>query len=62
MPTTPLKLTAEAAHDELAAKLAALPAELELTREFPPEVVAEAEAVVADPARFPTPTAPTSSS
>jgi exoribonuclease R len=41
-------LTAEAAHDELAAKLAALPAELELTREFPPEVVAEADAVIAE--------------
>ena len=47
MPTTPLKLTAEAAHDELAAKLAALPAELELTRGFPPEVTAEADAAVA---------------
>ena len=47
MPTTPLRLTSEAAHDELAAKLAALPAEMELTREFPPEVVAEADAVVA---------------
>jgi exoribonuclease R len=47
--TTPLKLTAEAAHDELAAKLAALPAELELNREFPPEVMAEAEAVAAAP-------------
>ncbi len=53
MPTTPLRLTgaalnAEAAHDELTAKLAAIPAELELTREFPPEVVAEADAVVAE--------------
>jgi len=47
--TTPLRLTAEAAHDELAAKLAALPTELELTREFPAEVVAEAEALVASP-------------
>ena len=47
MPTTPLRLTAEAAHDELAARLAALPAELELTREFPPEVLAEADAVIA---------------
>ena len=56
MPTIPLRLvagsatedrrSAEAAHDELAAKLAALPAELELTRGFPPEAVAEAEAVV----------------
>src|SRR4051812_28605887 len=44
---TPLKLTAEAAHDELAARLAAIPGELELVREFPPEVVAEADAVVA---------------
>jgi exoribonuclease R len=42
-----LKLSAEAAHDELAARLAALPAELELIRDFPPEVLAEAEAVVA---------------
>ncbi len=49
MPTTPLKLSAEAAHDELAAKLAALPAELELKREFPPEVAAEANALAADP-------------
>lgn len=49
MPTTPLKLTAEAAHDELAARLATLPAELELVREFPPEVVAEAEAVASSP-------------
>jgi exoribonuclease R len=47
VPTTPLKLTAEAAHDELAARLAALPAELELTREFPPEAQAEADAIVA---------------
>ncbi|MEO5920758.1 MAG: RNB domain-containing ribonuclease [Pseudolysinimonas sp.] len=55
MPTTPLRLTGEVktaltakdAHDVLAAKLAALPAELELTREFPPEAVADAEAVVA---------------
>ena len=47
MPTTPLRLTAEAAHDELAARLAALPAELELVREFPPEAVAEAATVVA---------------
>jgi exoribonuclease R len=47
VPTIPLTITAEAAHDELAAKLAALPAELELTREFPPEVTTEAEAVVA---------------
>lgn len=49
MPTTPLRLTAEAAHDELAARLAALPAELELTREFSPEVMAEAERVAANP-------------
>jgi exoribonuclease R len=45
------KLTAEsaqAAHDQLAARLAALPAELELTRYFPPDVMAEAEAVVAE--------------
>jgi len=48
VPTTPLRLSAQAAHDELAAKLAALPAELELTREFPPEVLAEADAAVAD--------------
>ncbi len=47
MPTTPLQLTAEAAHDELAERLAGLPAELELTREFPAEVMAEAEDVVA---------------
>jgi exoribonuclease R len=47
VPTTPLKLTAEAAHDELAARLAALPAELELVRGFPPEVQAEADAVAA---------------
>lgn len=47
MPTTPLRITPEAAHDELAAKLAALPAELELTRDFPPAVDAEADAVVA---------------
>jgi exoribonuclease R len=42
-------LTAEAAHDELAARLAALPAELELKRDFPPEVESEAEALVAEP-------------
>ncbi len=53
MPTIPLRLTgaaltAQAAHDELSAKLASLPAELELSREFPPEVDAEADAVVAD--------------
>jgi exoribonuclease R len=44
---TPLHLSAEAAHNELAARLAAIPAELELTRDFPPEVLAEADAVVA---------------
>lgn len=47
MPITPLRLSAEAAHNELAARLAALPAELELTREFPPEVVAETAQAVA---------------
>ena len=36
-----------AAHDVLAARLAELPAELELTREFPAEVEAEAAAIVA---------------
>ncbi len=51
--TTPLRLTAsvtspQAAHDELTAKLATLPAELDITREFPPEVLAEADAVVAE--------------
>lgn len=46
MPITPLRLTAEAAHDELAARLAALPAELELRRAFPAEVLAEARAAV----------------
>ena len=44
---TPLHLTAEAAHNELAARLAAIPAELELTRDFSPGVIAEADAVVA---------------
>ncbi|HTL41310.1 MAG TPA: RNB domain-containing ribonuclease [Pseudolysinimonas sp.] len=48
MPTTPLRLTAEAAHDELAARLAQLPGELELSREFPPEVEAEAQRVAAE--------------
>jgi exoribonuclease R len=43
-----LKLSAEAAHDELAARLAALPGELELVREFPPEAIAEADTVVAE--------------
>lgn len=47
MPVTPLKLSPEAAHDELAARLAALPGELELTREFSPEVLAEADAAIA---------------
>lgn len=46
--TTPLRLTAEAAHDELAARLATLPAELELSRDFPAEVDAEAQAVAAE--------------
>jgi exoribonuclease R len=45
--TTPLRLTAEAAHDELAARLARLPGELELSREFPAEVEAEARAAIA---------------
>lgn len=49
--TTPLRLSASIpterdAHDELATKLANLPGELELSREFPPEVLAEAEAMV----------------
>ncbi|HWM34545.1 MAG TPA: RNB domain-containing ribonuclease [Pseudolysinimonas sp.] len=48
MPVTPLKLSPEAAHEELAARLAALPAALELVREFPTEVVAETAAVVAE--------------
>jgi len=47
VPITPLRLSAEAAHDELAARLAVLPAELELTRDFPAEAQAEAEAIVA---------------
>ncbi|MEO8263695.1 MAG: RNB domain-containing ribonuclease, partial [Pseudolysinimonas sp.] len=46
MPLSSLKLTAEAAHDELAARLAALPGELELRREFPPDVLAEADAII----------------
>ena len=49
MPITPLHLTAEAAHDELASRLAAIPVELELTRDFSPEAMAEAEAVAAHP-------------
>ena len=49
MPTTPLRLTAEAAHDELATRLAEVPTELELTREFPAEVEAEAAAIVTKP-------------
>jgi exoribonuclease R len=48
VPTTPLRLTTEAAHDELAARLAQLPGELELSREFPPEVEAEAQRVAAE--------------
>src|SRR5690348_10706945 len=44
---TPLKLTAEAAHHELAGRLRTLLEELELSREFPPEVRAEAAEVVA---------------
>ncbi|MBX3194417.1 MAG: RNB domain-containing ribonuclease [Microbacteriaceae bacterium] len=46
---TPLRLSEEAAHNELAARLAALPAELELTREFPPEVAAETARAIAHP-------------
>lgn len=44
MPTTSLQLTPDAANDELAKVLAALPAELKLEREFPPAVLAEADA------------------
>ena len=45
--STPLKLTAEAAHNELSARLRTIPEELELSRTFPPEVRAEADAAVA---------------
>src|SRR5690349_21738056 len=44
---TPLRLTAEAAHHELAGRLRTLLEELELSREFPPEVRAEAAEMVA---------------
>jgi exoribonuclease R len=46
---TPLKLTAEAAHHELAGRLRTLLEELELSREFPPEVRTELEFVTIDP-------------
>ncbi|MGE3192917.1 MAG: RNB domain-containing ribonuclease [Microbacteriaceae bacterium] len=45
--STPLKLTTEAAHNELSARLRTLPEELELSRTFPPDVRAEADAAVA---------------
>ena len=44
MPTTSLQLTPDAADDELAKLLAALPEQLGLEREFPPAVLAEADA------------------
>ena len=48
MPTTSLQLTPDAANDELAELLAALPAELKLAREFPADVLAEADAAAKD--------------
>jgi exoribonuclease R len=45
----PLKLTEEAAHHELAARLRTIPEELELSRTFPPDVRAEAREIVARP-------------
>lgn len=45
MPTTSLHLTPDAANNELATLLAALPEQLGLAREFPPAVLAEADAV-----------------
>ena len=45
MPTTSLRLAPDAANAELAALLAALPEQLGLAREFPPAVLAEADAV-----------------
>ena len=47
MPAVPIRLTREAAHEELAAALAALRVELELPERFPAEVDAEAERAVA---------------
>jgi exoribonuclease R len=43
VPTTSLRLTSDAANDELAKLLAALPAEVDLERDFPAAVLAEAE-------------------
>lgn len=45
--SSPIHLHAEAAHDELSAALAAIPASLGLSAEFPPAVLAEADAAVA---------------
>ena len=44
MPTTSLHLTPDAANNELATLLASLPEQLGLAREFPPAVLAEADA------------------
>lgn len=49
MAATPVRLTAEAAHDALARKLAALPGELDLARDFAPAVDAEARLVADAP-------------
>ena len=44
MPTTSLRLTPDAANDELAKILAALPDQLKVERDFPPAALAEADA------------------
>ncbi len=48
MASSPIHLTAEGSHDGLAAALAAIPASLELSADFSPEVLAEAGSAVAE--------------